>query len=325
MKQFFSVVFGGLAAILVGIGIAYGGAQAWKYAKAHFPEWRVAIHIPFFNRVSSIVSTATDGTSISGIARTIRFTAEEEEGIINSATRSLPTAAVGKVNADSYIVVNLTRGNVVDSYDPDRVLPIASITKLVTAVVAHRVIDLDERITISREIMSTYGNTAQFKVGETFVAKDLYYPLLMVSSNDAAEAFAQSYGRENFIDLMNEFAQSIGAYRTYFDDPSGLSPENISSARDIGIIIDWIRLHDPDIIQITSEKARTVRGHTWINPTHFLNWSNYIGGKNGYTPEADRTAVSLFSLGAFKDIYGVVILGSPSRDLDVISLMGRIR
>jgi serine-type D-Ala-D-Ala endopeptidase (penicillin-binding protein 7) len=325
MKQFFSILFGGLLAILVGIGIAYGGSMLWRTMRTKLPEWRMSIHIPSLSDVSSAVSDVTDATTISGFARTIRFTADEEEDVLNAAAHSLPSSSVGKITATSYVVSNLTRGTTVDSRDADRILPIASLTKLVTAIIARRTIDPDERITIDRSTMATYGNTAQFKVGETFVAKDLYYPLLMVSSNDAAEAFAQAYGRRQFIALMNDFVQSIGAYRTYFDDPSGLSPRNISSASDMALIIDWIKKYDPDIIDITMQKARTVRGHTWINPTHFLNWSNYIGGKNGYTPEADRTTVSLFKLGAFGDVYVIVVLGSESRDQDVIQLLEKAR
>jgi D-alanyl-D-alanine carboxypeptidase len=320
MKQFFSIVFGGLLAIACGISIAYGGARAWMALKPHVialsERWNIET---FTAAATAAISKTADGTSISGFTRTIRYTADEEEGLISGATQGARTN--GKITATAYYVKNLSTDTEVLDQGGDRILPIASVTKLVTAVIARKVIDPDERIVISRNIMSTYGNTAQFTVGETFAAKDLYYPLLMVSSNDAAEAFAQAYGREQFIDLMNEFVQSIGAYRTVFADPSGLSPDNISSGSDLAIIIDWIRLNDPEIIRMTAEKSRIVRSHTWINPTHFLNWSNYIGGKNGYIPEANRTGVSLFTLGPKKDVYAIVILGSEARDRDVIALL----
>jgi len=72
-----------------------------------------------------------------------------------------------------------------------------------------------------------------------------------------------------------------------------------------------------------SEKI--VRSHAWRNPTHFLSWSNYLGGKNGYTPEADRTGVALFSMGASKNVYAVVVLGSESRDADVVKLLAKVK
>lgn len=321
MKQFFLIVFGGLAAIGGGLGIAYGAGWLWRHADSS----------TFGLKASSLVAAAeaivnpVDGTSISGMKRLIRYTASEEEDIINAAAKSLPNAVDGRITAKSYIVKNLVVGETVIGHETDTVLPIASVTKLVTAIIARKAIASDEHVTITREIMSTYGNTAQFRTGEIFLAQDLYYPLLMVSSNDAAEALAQDYGRRRFIEAMNAFTQSIGAYRTYFADPSGLSDKNVSTANDLALILDWIRRNDPQILDITMLKSKTVKGHTWVNLTHFLNWSNYIGGKNGYTPEADSTSASLFTLGAKKNLYAVVILGSESRDGDGVKLVGKVK
>jgi D-alanyl-D-alanine carboxypeptidase len=325
MRQFFTIVFGGLLAIACGIGIAYGGARAWVVAKPYILAMGQKWDVHFFSSATDAFQEIADGTSISGFTRTIRYTADEEEGLIDGAVQDLPPSPTGEITATTYYVRNLTSDTSVLEYGGDTVMPIASVTKLITAVIAREVIDPQERIVIGRDIVATYGNTAQFAVGEVFEAKDLYYPLLMVSSNDAAEALAQSYGRKEFIKLMNEFTQSIGAYRTNFVDPSGLSPENISSASDLALIIDWIRKNDPEIIRITAEKSRIVRNHTWINPTHFLNWSNYMGGKNGYIPEANRTGVSLFTMGPKKDLYVFVILGSESRDRDVVTLLEKAR
>lgn len=320
MKQFFVVVFGGLFAIGVGIGIAYGGVYAWRAIKpslARMPGLS-------FSMVASAL-TPVDGTSISGTSRTIRYTASEEEDLINAASQALPSSADNRIGANAYILKNLTRGDVTIQHNQDQLLPMASLTKLATAVVARKLIDPAERVTITREIMATYGNTALFRVGETFTASDLFYPLLMVSSNDAAEAFAQDYGRAKFIKAMNDWAQSIGAYRTYYADPSGLSPLNMSTANDLALMLEWIRKNDPTLIQITTLKAKTIRSHTWVNPTHFLSWSYYLGGKNGYTTEANRTGASLFALGKNKNVYAVIVLGSSNRDADVVKILEKVR
>ena len=322
MKQFFNLLFGGLFAVIIGVSIAYGSSVAWKAAR---PALASMHFIPLASVASSIVSQPTDGTSISGFTRTIRYSADEEEDLISAASRTLPYSADKGVTALAYIVKNMASGDVPIEHDSDRILPIASLSKLVTAIIARKLIDPNDRITITQSIMSTYGNTAQFKVGETFTASDLYYPLLMVSSNDAAEAFAQSYGRAKFLKAMNDFTQSIGAYRTSFADPSGLSPLNVSSADDLILILSWIEKNDPGIISITNLKTKTVRSHTWINPTHFLSWSYYVGGKNGYTDEANRTGLALFDLGANKNEYAIIILGSGNRDADVIKLLGKVK
>lgn len=321
MKQFFTIVFGGLFAIFAGIGIAYGSGRLWSMLN----NSGATRAISFAAVADAFAGSNNSNTTVVGFKRLIRYSADEEENMINNAAQSLPHNAVGVVTARAYIVKNLNDGSVVAHSNDDRTLPIASVTKLITAVVARRLISPSDHVKIDRNVTTTYGNTAQFRNGEIFLAQDLYYPLLMVSSNDAAEALARHYGRSKFIKAMNDFTQSIGAYATYFADPSGLSPENVSTAKDLSIIIDWIRQNDPAIIDITLQKSMTVKGHTWVNPTHFLNWSNYKGGKNGYIPEAGLTSASLFGLGKDKDLYAIVLLNSASRDADELRLIEKVK
>lgn len=320
MRQFFGVLFGGLLAIGVGIGLAYAGSYLWRAVG----EYRASVpRVPEQGAIAE--ATKTDDTSISGIRRTIRYTATEEEDLINAAAQALPAASDKRIGARAYMLKNLTRGDVTIEHESDRLLPIASITKLATAVVARKLIDPDDRITIGKKVMAAYGNTANFVPGEVITAGNLMYPLLMVSSNDAAEALALAYGRPAFIRAMNDWAQSIGAYRTYFADPSGLSPDNVSTAADLALVLNWIRINDPEILEITTLKSKTVRAHTWVNPTHFLSWSYYAGGKNGYTTEANRTGAALFKLGPNKNVYAVIVLGSSNRDADVVKLLEKVR
>lgn len=319
MKQFFSIVFGGMSAIAVGIGASYLGLSGWRAISPHLTglDWsRVAA------LADAVMSQPTDGTAISGMTRTVRWTASQEEDSVDATTMALTNSTSETVTARTYIVKDLSRTEDAPlASDASRLMPIASLTKLVTAAVAVQLIPPSTHIALTRNIMATYGNTADFKAGETFAAGDLMYPLLMVSSNDAAEALAQSYGRTKFIAAMNDFVRSIGAYRTYFVDPSGLSPQNVSTASDLAIILDWLRTNAPDVLSITRLKSKTVRDRTFVNPTHFLSWSNYAGGKNGYTPEANRTGASLFTAGKNKDLYAVVVLGSSSRDSDEFNLL----
>ncbi|MFA6554129.1 MAG: serine hydrolase [Candidatus Paceibacterota bacterium] len=318
MKHFFYVVFGGITAVACGILIAFVGRL---FVVSVIPKL-ANINLSFL--ADSIVSQPIDGTSISGLKRTVRYTASEEEGLMSAATLSLPNGSINTISADAYMVKDLKTGKVIAESNPNKLLPIASLTKLVTAVVAKRLIDGETKVQITREIINTYGNTAQFKIGETFRAGDLSYPLLMDSSNDAAEALAKSYGRVKFIKTMNDFVQSIGAYRTTFYEPSGLSASSRSTVNDIAVILDWIRINEPEIMAITETKTKVMRSHTWTNPAHFLSWSNYLGGKNGYTDEADQTGAMLFEMGDKKDVYAVIVLGSNARDGDVVKLLAKI-
>lgn len=263
-----------------------------------------------------------DSTFVSRFSRVLVYSADNGRGIIENAKKnSFPEANNKKISAKAYMVMDTDRNMMIIEKNTDNLFPLASITKLVTAVVARKLFDQDDSIIITGSVLNTYGNEARFRKGEKFKAKELIYPLLMVSSNDAAEALAQRYGRQKFIEEMNNWANSIGAYRTYFKDPSGLSSQNISTVRDLSIIIKWILNNDPEIFDITLLKEKTIRTHTWVNPTHFLNITAYAGGKNGYTPEADRTSISLFKLGNQKRLYAVALLGSKTRDNDLLDLL----
>jgi len=253
----------------------------------------------------------------------VEYSALQEEDLIYSSEAG-PVSSM-PITATAYVIKDVKTGTISADHNADKLLPIASLTKLVTAAVANTLIARDTRITITPDIVRMFGNASEFKVGETLLSQDLLYPLLMDSSNEAAEAYARYYGRARFIVAMNQFTQTIGAYRTHFDDPSGLSAHNVSTANDVALILDWLRLHDPAIFSITLLKSKTVRTHTWTNPAHFLNWSNYLGGKNGYTTEADRTAAAVFRLGGSQDPYAVVVLGSSERDGDVIKLLRMVK
>ncbi len=248
---------------------------------------------------------------------------------MNSAVSSLRDTS-GRITASAYMVKNITTGQIWTEYDSERLKPIASLTKLITAEVARRTIPKSTRITITPAVTNTFGNTAGFKAGETYTAEELMYPLLIVSSNDAAEALARSLGRTRFLKEMNNLMQEIGAYRTYFDDPSGLSPLNVSTAADLAIILEWLRKNDTAVLDLTLVRAKTLHGHTWVNPTHFLSWSYYLGGKNGFTDEAGKTGASILELGPVqangkKDVYAIVVLGSSNRDEDVIRLINKVK
>lgn len=320
MKNFFFVVIGGTLVVIIGVALLVNGQLILTKFFDKYPDLKGKT---LFGLASSVTPKPIDGTSIAGLKRLVRYTASEEEGLITSATLSLSKTNDGVISAKGYLIKNLKDGKIIYQSDAERLLPIASLTKLVTAVIAKRTIKDSTKIKITKEITSVYGNTAQFRIGETLKAEDLYYPLLMVSSNDSAEALARSYGRKRFIEAMNEFAQSIGAYRTVFRDPSGLSPDNRSTAEDVALIYSWIMDNEPEIIEIVKLKSKVVRAHTWTNPAHFLSWSNYGGGKNGYTEEAKQTGVAVFYIN--KIPYVVVVLGSSSRDADIVKLLGKVQ
>lgn len=273
--------------------------------------------------ISRLEEADQDPSFISRFSRVFIYSADDGKEVIESAKNSLPKKANSKVSAEAYVVLDVDRNAIVLEKNYDKSLPIASVTKLVTAVVARKLIDQNDTVTINSKILNTYGNEAKLREGEKFKVSELMYPLLMVSSNDSAEAIANSYfrGRQQFLREMNSWVNEIGAYQTYFADPSGLSAKNTSTAKDLSIIVSWIIKNEPEIFNITLLKSKTIRIHTWTNPTHFLNLTSYAGGKNGYTPEANRTSVALFKLGKNNRLYAVILLGSKARDSDMLDLL----
>lgn len=233
---------------------------------------------------------------------------------------------IPQVSAESFTITSLTTGKILYSQNPDEVLPIASLTKLVTAVVALDVIP-NQKIKITEDDLREEGDTGKLVVNETLSTKELLYPLLMVSSNDAAKALARAYGRAQFVARMNSWVWSIGATNTAFVDPSGLSYGNVSNTKDMIKIISWIQKNRPEIFDITLLKTKNVRTHIWTNKIPFLNMTEYAGGKNGFTDEAQRTSISLFSypeLGKDFEKIAIIVLKSNDRNKDVLALLHSI-
>jgi D-alanyl-D-alanine carboxypeptidase len=335
MKKIRQQLYYAISAAVVGIVCAALLISLAKYVKEHFPH--------FSRTAYGVAENPALAKPLSPAQEQAQENMDEDAASGSpslSATSAVSISKPHTVTASGYLVVDITDTDIpatattsaivthfvladrtILQKDMDRSVPIASLTKLVTAVVAQNILDQNAAIEITPHILATDGNTAGFRAGENFNVPELLYPLLMVSSNDAAEALAQSdpKGRPDFIRAMNEWTNSIGAYHTYFADPTGLSPNNVSSAGDLSIIMRWIAEHRPDLVSITDTKVKEFRIHTWTNPTQLLNLSSYLGGKNGYIPQSGETAVSLFQVG--KKEFAVVVLGSSNRDQDILELM----
>jgi len=200
------------------------------------------------------------------------------------------------LSAGAYVVSDLETKEIIIGANDEKVLPIASVTKLVTALVAKELLAPTATIIISQKAYNTYGNTGGFRVGEKIALSDAYYPLLLSSSNDIAEALAETAGREKFITRMNKLVEELGMTDTHFDDPSGLSPDNVSSSDDLVKLIAYIYKNHQGLLTITREKQYRLGRHTWRNLNNVSLMKYYVGGKNGYTEEANRTLVSLFEV-----------------------------
>lgn len=200
------------------------------------------------------------------------------------------------ISSKSYLVADLDTGQLIKQKNRDQKYPIASITKLITALVSLDTINQKDLALVSRSAINTYGKQGGLYSGQRISVYDLLYPLLLESSNDAAEVLAEHSGRKIFMENMNGKAKSIGLANTYFDDPSGLSPNNTSTADDLFKLIQYLYKKDSEILEITKLKDYKDYDNNWFNISDFKDDTNYLGGKNGYTDEAYYTLVSAFEL-----------------------------
>jgi D-alanyl-D-alanine endopeptidase (penicillin-binding protein 7) len=159
-----------------------------------------------------------------------------------TAVRYLPfTATNPNVHSTSVLVIDESGDDVLYSKRSDMAMPVASITKLMTALV---VLDAEQPMDEVLEITSedreaTLGNSSRLVIGAQLTRRDLLHLALMSSENRAANALARNYpgGLEGFIVAMNAKAHQLGMTSAHFDDATGLSPHNVSSAEDLAKLI----------------------------------------------------------------------------------------
>ncbi len=217
------------------------------------------------------------------------------------------------ITASSAAVLYIDNNETLFSNNPNQQWPVASLTKLMTAVIAAETINEHGSIRVSQRAVDTEGAAGNLVAGKIYSRDELLHALLKVSSNDAAEALAEYGGREEFIEMMNQKAVSLGMYNTRYFDPSGLSALNQSMASDLEKLVIYIFNHHPDIFAITREREGN------IHP--FAKQENFIGGKTGFIDEASGNLISLFRYQNRPLL--IIVLGSDDRAKDTKLLYDR--
>lgn len=178
---------------------------------------------------------------------------------------------------------------------------IASLTKLMTAIIVLENYNLEEKIFVSDSAIRTFGIMGELKSGDVLKIRDLLEIMLIESSNDAAESLAEKMGRDNFIKLMNKKASQLGMKNTLYTNPSGLDFDysNISTVNDLKKIVTYIIKEYPLITEILSTKEKDLYNngvfHHKITSTNILLYENngYVWGKTGYTVKAGECIILL--------------------------------
>ena len=199
------------------------------------------------------------------------------------------------VSAASWILMNPDTGDVLWESDADTPRNIASVTKLVTALVVTRYCDPEETVTVADAAAGVEGSSIDLEAGERYTVRTLLYGLLLESGNDAAEALAihVSGSDEAFSLEMNAVAAELGSSGSSFRNPHGLTQEgHYSTARDLARIMAAV-LEDPLLSEILAARSYSGEGKTFLNHNRLLDLYEYTtGGKTGYTEAAGRTLVT---------------------------------
>ena len=213
----------------------------------------------------------------------------------------LPFKVFGySTSAKSAILMDMDSGRVIYGKDVHYVQSVASISKIMTAIVAIENADIDREVVIGKEVLKAYGSGVYVQIGEKMKLKDLLYGLMLRSGNDAALAISVNVAKdtESFVKMMNEKAKEIGMKNTTFNNPSGLDEEkgNFSSAYDMALLMSYA-MKNEEFRKIVGTKDYSLKTnknvYKWHNKNKLLSTYKYTtGGKTGFTKIAKRTLVT---------------------------------
>lgn len=200
--------------------------------------------------------------------------------------------------AQSYCVMSGDDDRVVEEKNMHETQSVASISKIMTAVIAIEQGNLDDVWNVSEAILQAEGSSIYLQVGQSVSLEDLLYGLMLRSGNDAAIEIATHISGDcaTFVNIMNEKAKAIGMNDTTFHNPSGLDEEdggNISSAYDMALLMKYA-MKLPAFATITRSQYHTSANQLrWKNKNRLLfDYAQTTGGKTGFTKKAGRTLVS---------------------------------
>lgn len=233
------------------------------------------------------------------------------------------------LTAKSALIYDIDSKQVLFSKNPAEKLPMASLTKIMTAIVGLEYKRDDDTYLVDREALVGEDSMGLIS-GEKLSLNDLLYGLLLPSGNDAAEVISRNfpYGRDAFVEMMNKRAAQIGAVNTRFSNPSGLQGDGAqyTTAEDLVKITYYALTNFPEfgtVVQSTNHtipQTSTHQAYSLINETNLLtSYPGVKGVKTGFTPEAGLCLVTYIEYGN-KRLIGI-LLGSENRRAEMKNLL----
>lgn len=233
-----------------------------------------------------------------------------------------------EITATSYLVINITDNSVVLGKNVNQIHSIASLTKLMNAIIAKEYIKMNESMVLTEEMLLPFGHSPALYLGLRITAQNLLKASIIQSTNDSAESLANFLVKNKFLDLMNQKTKELGMKNTIFYDVHGLSLENQSTANDLSKLITYIYKEHPDILEITRNNDfwlpdRNGRLLHFRNLNEFYFLENFIGGKTGFLPQAKETFAGIFRVN--EKSFAIILLHSDNRQADIFNLLRQLK
>ncbi|NJJ38115.1 D-alanyl-D-alanine carboxypeptidase family protein [Paenibacillus apii] len=204
-------------------------------------------------------------------------------------------------HAKAASLIDVESGRILYSSHGDEPMLIASLTKIMTAIVAIEYGDLKSKVKVGKNAFAKEGSSLFLRLGEEMTLENMLYGLMLRSGNDAATAIAEHIGgsEEGFVHLMNVKAEELDLKHTHFANPHGLDAEgHYSSANDLAVLTAYA-MHNPVFKEIVKTQVKTAGNpyepwdYKWSNKNKMLRlYEGADGVKTGYTKKALRCLVS---------------------------------
>jgi len=232
------------------------------------------------------------------------------------------TGDLPDLTAQSVLMYDLTDNKVIYEKDPTLRRPMASLTKIMTAIIALENPKPDDQYLVTKADMST-GDLVGVTPGEIYSLQDLLYGLILHSGNDAAEVLASNYpgGRSAFVQAMNNKAKALGMLNTNYTNPTGLEGDGdqYTTTYDLLIATRYALTHYPLFAQVVSTGSYTIPQNSEHKEIDLSNETNLVtsypgvkGVKDGYTPEAGLCLVTYLDYGGHQ-IIGIILNSQDRR------------
>lgn len=248
--------------------------------------------------------------------------------VINAAPPATDFTGKNAITAKSAILIEATTGRVLYEKNAFEKRPMASTTKIMTAILAIENCSLEEVVEVGPNASGVGGSSIWLSVGEKIPLSDMLYGLMLASGNDAAVAIAEHVAGsvDKFAEMMNAKAKEIGAYNTHFNNPNGLPIEDhYTTAYDLAIISAYA-MKNEFFREVVSTEYKTIpwQGHEWnrvVKNKNKILWQ-YEGGngiKTGYTDDAGKCLSAAAERDGMQLIS--VVLSDPNMFKDCMALM----